>query len=100
MRPAACTLFSVLSAFAWSGVIATFLVYSFFIQARGLHPPPCDAVSHTIVWRSSHFCATGREASWWQLNYYSMYVLLGAALALRMAAAGCKRANRHKEQKR
>ena len=62
MRPAVCTVFKALSWFAWLGVFATFLVYNFFIQARGLHPPPCDAFSHVIVWRSSHFCATGQEA--------------------------------------
>jgi hypothetical protein len=86
MRSAVFTLVKVLIGLAWLGVIATFLVYNFFIQAGGLHQPPCKANSHVILWRSTHFCATGREARLWELNYHSMYVLLGLAVALPMIA--------------
>jgi hypothetical protein len=96
MRSFGHTLVKACSTLAWLGVITTFLVYNFFVDASGLHQPPCEAHSHVILWRSSHFCATAQEARFWELNYHSIYVLLGLAVVLTMIAGAYQQLLRRK----
>jgi hypothetical protein len=99
MRKFACTSLRFVANVAWIGVVASFLIYNFYIQMQGLREPPCAAQDIAILWRSTHYCATATQARLWELNYDLIQVLLVAAVVLTAMAGACRKYVQHDTQR-
>jgi len=91
MRNFACAALNLTSKLAWLGVLVSFVIYNFYVQARSISEPPCDAHQVLILWRSAHYCATTTEAQLWELNYRVGSVLMVTAAVLTVLAGVCRK---------